>query len=137
VLPLGVHDLVDNAFEGTSRSLHDRGHHKLIVVGRLREGTGLEQADSALEGIGVGLERQYPAENRRQRLVVRPLSRLSISTGPTDDRQLAAVVALLQALAATVLIISCLNLANMLLRMGRRAARRSPSGRPLASAGRG
>ena len=114
-----MHELVDNDFEHAgTKSLQDRARHALIVVGRLQEGAGLEQADRALEGMAAALERAYPAENRNQRLLVRPLSRMGISASPTDDSQVTAVVALLQALAATVLVISCLNLANMLLAHG-------------------
>ena len=64
------------------------------------------------------MEQAYPAENARQTLLARPLSRLNISTAPSDDHQLYGPVALLQGLAGVVLLISCLNLANMMLAHG-------------------
>ena len=49
---------------------------------------------------------------------MRPLGRLGISTSPQDDTQLWVPMALLQGLAAAVLLTSCLNLANMMLAFG-------------------
>jgi predicted permease len=118
-VPLGAHADVETEFDaGTHRPLDRRDVHRLIVVGRLKPGVTIEQADQALAPIGARLASAFPVENARQQLLVRPLSRLSISTSPSDDRQLYSAVLLLQGLAAVVLLISCLNLANMLLAHG-------------------
>jgi predicted permease len=118
-LPLGVHDVIESDFDARdSYSLADRRNRSLIVVARLRPGLSREQADQQLKVIAAAHEQAFPVENKDQDLLARPLGRLGISTSPQDDTQLWAPVALLQGLAAAVLLTSCLNLANMMLAFG-------------------
>ncbi len=118
-LPLGVHDFIESDFDAKDDfQLSDRRKRSLILLGRLQPGVTREQADSQLKVIAAAHEQAYPAENKDQDYIVRPLSRLSISTSPQDDTDLWAPFALLQGLAASVLLISCLNLANMMMAFG-------------------
>ena len=118
-LPLGVHDAIENDFDSRDRfPLPDRRNHSLIVIGRLKPELTRAQADEQLKVMAAAHEQAYPDTNRNQELIVRPLSRMGISTNPTDDSELWMVVAMLQGLAATVLLTSCLNLANMMLAFG-------------------
>ncbi|MGH9219168.1 MAG: ABC transporter permease, partial [Vicinamibacterales bacterium] len=118
-LPLGVHDAIESDFDARdSFPLSDRRNRSLIVVGRLRPEVSREQADGQLKVIAAAHEAAYPVENKDQDFLVRPLGRLGISTSPQDDAQLWVPVAMLQGLAAAVLLTSCLNLANMMLAFG-------------------
>ena len=118
-VPLSAHDLVEwELVSGSQKSLDRRDYHRLLLLGRLRPGMTIEAADRDLAGVARNLEAAYPAENARQQLIARPLSRLNISTSPSDDHQLLLPVALMQGLAGVVLLISCLNLANMMLAHG-------------------
>lgn len=118
-VPLGVHDLFENDFASRDQfPLSDRRNHSLLVVARLKPEVTRDQANEQLKIIAAAHEQAYPAENKNQDLLARPLSRLSISTSPQDDRELWAPFALLQGLAAAVLLTSCLNLANMMLAFG-------------------
>jgi predicted permease len=118
-LPLGVHDTVESDFDARDRfPLTDRRNHSLIVVGRLHPGMTRDQADEQLKAIAAAQELAYPVDNKDQDLLVRPLGRLGISTSPQEDGQLWLPVAMLQALAAAVLLTACLNLANMMLAFG-------------------
>ena len=118
-LPLGVHDLIESDFDGRDNySLNDRRNRSLIVVGRLRPEVSRDQADQQLEVIAAAHEAAFPVENKDQDLLVRQLGRLGVSTSPQDDTQLWVPVAMLQGLAAAVLLTSCLNLANMMLAFG-------------------
>ena len=118
-LPLGVHDLIESDFDARdSYSLADRRNRSLIVVARLQPGISRAQADEQLKVIAAAHEQAFPVENKNQDLLARPLGRLGISTSPQDDTQLWVPVALLQGLAAAVLLTSCLNLANMMLAFG-------------------
>jgi predicted permease len=118
-LPLGVHDLFENDFASRdSFPLSDRRNHSLLLIGRVKPELTRDQANEQLKVIAAAHEQAYPAENKNQDLIARPLSRLSISTSPQDDRELYAPFVLLQGLAAAVLLTSCLNLANMMLAFG-------------------
>ena len=118
-VPLSAHDLIEwDLIAGSKKTLDRRDYHRLLLIGRLPPGMSIEAADRDMASIGRRMEEAFPAENARQDLIVRPLSRLNISTSPSDDRQLYGPVALLQGLGGVVLLISCLNLANMMLAHG-------------------
>lgn len=118
-LPLGAHDDLENDFDSRAhRKLADRQTYTLIVVGRLKTDVTKEQANLQLAAIAQAQERAFPAENRDQELIVHPLGRLGISTGPAKEDQLTIPVMLMQSLAGSVLLIACLNLANMMLATG-------------------
>jgi len=118
-LPLGVHDAIESDFDSRDRfPLTDRRNHSLIVVGRLKPGVTRAQADEQLKVVAAAHEQAYPDDNKNQDLLVRKLGRLGISTSPQEDGQVWAPMALLQGLAAAVLLTSCLNLANMMLAFG-------------------
>jgi predicted permease len=118
-VPLSAHDLIEwELVAGNQKTLARRDYHRLLLVGRLRPGTDIAAADRDLTEIAQRMEQAYPAENARRTIIARPLSRLNISTSPSDDHQLYGPVALMQGLAGVVLLISCLNLANMMLAHG-------------------
>jgi predicted permease len=118
-LPLGMFDVVVNdIFKNRGTGLGDRGHHALIVAGRLKPGVDHGAATARLEVVARQLEQAYPAENKDRTLHVHKLSRMATSTSPQDDSGPAVGSALLMALASTVLLIACLNIANMLLARG-------------------
>lgn len=118
-LPLGVHDDLENDYSSRAhRQLADPETYTLVVFGRLKPGLTRAQADAQLKVIAAAHESAYPAENKNHDLIVRPLSRLGISTSPSDDTQLYVPMAMLQGLAAAVLLTACLNLANMMLAFG-------------------
>ena len=98
--------------------ISDRRNRSLLIVSRLKPELTLQQANEQLKIIATAHEQAYPAENKNQDFLARPLSRLSISTSPQDDSELWAPFVLLQGLAAAVLLTSCLNLANMMLAFG-------------------
>ena len=79
------------------------------------------------------MEKAYPAENKDQTFIVHHLSRLSISTNPSDDNQVWVSAILLLSMAAVVLLIAALNVANMMLARG--SARRKEIAIRLALGG--
>ena len=118
-LPVGVHDAIAGDVDADQRfPISDRRRRPLILVGRLKPGVTREQADAQLKVIAAAHERAYPDDNKNQDLVVGTLDRLDISTRPQDDRQIWVPMGILQGLAATVLLTSCMNLANMMLAFG-------------------
>lgn len=122
-LPLGLYGSLTTAITGpTDESLRDRDNHTLMVVGRLRDGRTIENVAPELAAIASGLEEAFPAENEGRTFRAAPLARMSVSTNPTTDGQFSALSGLMLGMSGVVLLIACLNLANMLLARG--AARR-------------
>jgi predicted permease len=117
-LPLGMHEAVVNDFEGRARPMSARDNHVLFLVGRLRPGVAREVAGRQLAVLADNLAKAYPAENKDQTVIVRKLSRLSVSDSPQDDSPLLLMATLLLAASGVVLLIASLNVANMMLARG-------------------
>ena len=119
-LPLGVDELIVNDFmtEGKPRRLEDRDHYSMFLIGRLKPGVTAAAAGPELEVLAAHLAQAYPRENKDRTLLIRTPSRLSVSTSPTNDPGIRATSIMLSAVAGVVLLIACLNLANMLLARG-------------------
>lgn len=118
-LPLGVFDtVVNDIFKNKGTGLADRGNDSLIVAGRLKPGISETAAAARLDALSRRLEGAFPAENRNQVLSINRLSRLSISTEPQTNDGTGLVTTFLMAMSSVVLLIACLNLANMLLARG-------------------
>ncbi len=120
-LPLGMRSQLGSAF-GDSETTHDLLNPKnytLNLVGRLRPGLTIESGKSRLPVLAQRLTAIQPADNEgaRELHIVTP-ARFSISTQPEDDGPITLVATLLMAMAGAVLLIACLNLANMLLARG-------------------
>jgi len=133
-LPLGMFDVVVNdVFKNNGRGLADRTNLSLVLAGRLKPGVTLASAAPRLELLSRRLESAYPVDNKDQLLTVSPLPRLGTSTSPSSDSGPAAAGALLMGLSGVVLLIACLNIANMLLARG--SARRKEIAIRLAVGG--
>lgn len=118
-MPFGMHHLMMNdMFVDGNAALAARDNHRVLVVGRLKPGVSIDGANVQLGNLAARMEEAYPAINEDQTIIVGPLSRLSISTSPPDEMQLAMVFVVLLAMTGIVLLIACINLANMLLARG-------------------
>jgi predicted permease len=130
-LPLGVYDEIMNA-QGDS-SLTDRRSDRLMLIGRLKPGVTAEAARPALKGLATNLEAAFPVEQKDQTFMTAPLNRFGTSTAPIENDPVPTIGAVLSATAAVVLLVACLNLANMLL--ARATARRKEIAIRLALGG--
>ena len=86
-----------------------RGAHFLSVVGRLKDGVTLEQAREEMNVIAQALAAQYPDTNKRHP-ATKTVSELEHLVGDTRP----ALIMLLVAVGC-VLLIACVNVANLLL----------------------
>lgn len=118
-LPLGVYDEIMSDRGGTRiRALADRASDRLLVIGRLKPGVTAEAAQPALKGLAANLEAAFPVEQKDQTFMTAPLNRFATSTDPVENDPVPMIGALLAGMAAVVLLVACLNLANMLLARG-------------------
>lgn len=117
-VPLGVYDQLANDYDGINQPLTSRTGTQLLILGRLKPGMSVTSAAPALATLASQLEQAWPAEQKDQTFTVAPVSRFSTSTSPSDDSDIGTLGALLLGMAAVVLLVACLNLANLLLARG-------------------
>jgi len=109
-----------------------RGNRWLTLVGRLKLGVSILEAQAEMSGIAGQQAQAYPETNRNRIATLTPLSQ----GDPTSRGQLISIAALLAGVVAIVLLIACANVANLLL--ARASARRKEIAVRLAiGAGRG
>src|SRR5579859_6840590 len=85
-----------------------RGGHWLRVVGRLKAGVSMEQAQAEMDAIGTRLAKEFPEDNHGWTVRMVPLRTMIV--GKVRD----ALLVLLGAVGL-VLLIACANIANLLL----------------------
>ncbi|HEX5476112.1 MAG TPA: ABC transporter permease [Vicinamibacterales bacterium] len=118
-LPLGMYGaVVNDTFKNDGSGLENRANAGLIVAGRLPPGETTAAASARLEAVSRQLAEAYPADNHDQLLTISTLPRLSTSTSPQTDTGAGIGAAMLMAMAGVVLLIACLNIANMLMARG-------------------
>src|SRR5436190_1915332 len=119
-LPLSVYEQVENDFNGTEpkKVFGSRDGQQLLIVGRLRPKMTAVTAKPALEGLALNLEKAFPVEQKDQTFTTTPISRFSVSTNPSGEGNIATIAPMLLGMAVVVLLVACLNLANMLLARG-------------------
>ncbi len=88
--------------------LANHGDHEISVVGRMKPGVTIEQAQADLRTISEDLGRRFPDTNQSVRALIRPLN---------DDIVRDVRVSLLVMFGAVglVLLIACVNIANLLI----------------------
>jgi predicted permease len=110
-LPLGAHETFR-----TGRQIGARDVHTLSVVGRLRSDVRRETAEAALVVVGRRLEQAFPSVNAGYSLALStPDGRLLFLPG---NDGLTGAALLLMLMPAIVLLVACLNLADLLLARG-------------------
>lgn len=97
-----------------TRESGPRYRHQITVIGRLAAGVSVESAQREMDAIASALESEYPQSNAARGVNVEPLEEALF--GPIRPALL-----LLLAAVGVVLLIACVNAANLLL--ARRAAR--------------
>ncbi len=91
----------------------DRRFRWLDVFGRLKPGVSLLQAEAAMKTIAAALEKRYPRENQGRTAALTLLSDAAL--GINQRRQFTLAGGVLMSVVGLVLLIACVNLANLLL----------------------
>ena len=94
--------------------LNNRNTHRLKLVGRLKPGVSLKQAEAQISTLAAQLDRtdgQPVAKTRKVSATITPSSFLD----PTDQANVIPVAILMMTAVGLVLLIACANLANLLL----------------------
>lgn len=106
--------LSELTISGTPAELiNDWQNHMIIVDARLRPGVSLKQADSELSVVAQSLTRQQPVAEKSLGMQAR--SEPSMRINPGDSNTVYIIAALFLSLAVMVLLLACMNVANLVL----------------------
>jgi putative ABC transport system permease protein len=115
-------------------NFNDRRFLATTVFGRLKDGVSIPAAEASLKTIASQLEKAFPKDNASRSVALTPLADAAV--GVNNRAQLVLAGGLMMAIVGVVLLIACVNVANLLLAQ---AARREKemSLRAALGAGRG
>ena len=99
----------------------NRRFRAMNVFGRLKDGVVPSEALAELKTIASRLEQQYPRDNNGRSAEVTPLSEAALGFFPRDKLFIASIA--LMAVVGLVLLIACVNLANLLMARASKRAR--------------
>src|ERR1700736_3071360 len=94
--------------DGGQPMTEQRGNDFLSCIARLKNGVSLDQAQANIDTISAALRQQYPDSNTGVAVKLRPLINSLIGKAQSG-------LTMLCAMAGCVLLVACLNLANLLL----------------------
>ena len=110
-IPVSMHSQVLAGF--LEDNFQDRRFLDFFAIGRLKAGLSFRQADAAVRTVASRLEAQYPKENAGRSAALSPLDDAAVGINQHDQVTLAG--GLLMGVVGLVLLIACVNLANLLL----------------------
>jgi len=94
-------------------SFNDRRFLSTTMIGRLKDGVNLSAAEASLKTIASHLESAFPKDNASRSVALTPLAEAAV--GVNNRNQIVLAGGLMMGIVGLVLLIACLNLANLLL----------------------
>jgi predicted permease len=108
-LPLGMH-----VIEGSPADfMENRGNRALVLLAELRRGVTLDQARAALKIVGQRISSEHPDTD--QDLDLQAYLEVRSRPQPDPNNTMLLISSMFLGLAAMVLIVACLNVANIVL----------------------
>jgi predicted permease len=92
---------------------NNRRFRWLSIVGRLKPEVGVQQAQAAMKAVAASLEKEYPRDNKGRTVELYSLNESAL--GINQRRQFSLAGGVLMSVVGLVLLIACVNLANLLL----------------------
>ncbi|MGH9702007.1 MAG: ABC transporter permease [Candidatus Acidiferrales bacterium] len=108
-LPLGMAGIAGTPSDFST----NRAYRNLGVLGRLQPGISLAQAQASLAVVGQRLSREYPKEEKDLALQLYP--EIRSRPNPDPKNTMMVISGLFLGLAGLVLLLACINVANILL----------------------
>jgi predicted permease len=97
---------------------NDRRFLTVGTIGRLKPGVEMSAAEASLETMATHLEAEFPKDNGGRSVALSPLADAAV--GVNDHKRIALASAMMMGVVGLVLLIACVNLANLLLAQGAR-----------------
>ncbi len=91
----------------------DRRFLDIGVFGRLKDGVSMSEAEASLKTIASQLEKAFPKDNASRSVALTPLADAAV--GVNNRGQLVLAGGLMMGIVGLVLLIACVNVANLLL----------------------
>jgi predicted permease len=119
-LPLGTGGLVRNYFKEKPEKPNERWYYPpSVLVGRLKPGLSISEAQARMQSMLPHLKQMYPRQFKETAMFrLRPLPRLNAGAVDNDRPTLDRINLGLMGISGVVLLIACLNLANMIVVQG-------------------
>jgi predicted permease len=98
--------------------LNERRFLSVNTFGRLKPRLEMSAAEASLKTIATHLEAEFPKDNMGRSVALSPLADAAV--GVNDHKRVALAGAMMMGVVGLVLLIACVNLANLLLAQGAR-----------------
>jgi predicted permease len=109
----------DQALAGVfAEFIDDRRALMMVSFGRLKPGVSMSQAEASLKTLASSLEAEYPVDNAGRSVALTSIADAALGANNYDQIGLAGT--LMMGFVGLVLLIACMNLANLLLAQGAR-----------------
>jgi len=118
-VPISMYGQALSGFQG--QEFNDRRFLGAGAIARLKAGISIPAAEASLKGIAKSLETEFPTDNAGRSVALTPLAEAAV--GANDHSQFSLAGGMMMGIVGVVLLIACVNLANLLLAQGSRRSK--------------
>src|SRR6516164_683127 len=115
-------------------NFNDRRFLTIAAFARLKDGVGINTAEASLKTIALQLEKAYPKDNASRSIALTPLADAAV--GANNHDQFVLIGGLMMGIVGLVLLIACVNVANLLLAQAARREKELTLRAALGASGR-